>query len=151
LNKGPSSGTPFFRLLNEHSNFNFFEVGTQPQCNSKKHFEFVQSKKGQVFLFDAPIDKIKEALSKVKNTDLFISIDIDYFSSSLAPGCSQSWPIGSQNLIEFLSLLAFLFTNFKVRGVGIYETSPPLDVHDATAKLAACLAHQCLGLKMGSL
>jgi formiminoglutamase len=145
--KGLSSGTPFFRILNEYSDFSFFEVGIQPQCNSKHHLEFLKSKKAQVFFYDAPLINVVKALKKQKIKNIFLSIDIDYFSSTLAPGCSQSWPLGQNDLPGFLNFLNSLFAEFNICGAGIYEVSPALDVQDQTSKLAAVLMHQLLTFK----
>ena len=142
--KGLNSGTAFFRVLNEFSDFSFFEVGIQPQCNSKHHLEFLKQKKAQVFYYDSPLEAVLKSLNKLKIKNIFLSIDIDYFSSSLAPGCSQSWPLGQNQLPLFLDFIKTLSEEFNICGAGIYEVSPALDVQDHTSKLAAVLVHQIM-------
>ncbi len=146
---GLSSGTPFFRLLNEFQNrFDFAEVGIQPQCNSQKHRDWAINKNAQIFnLVDIQKNQGLGSLFKLslfsnltKNTPVFISFDIDCLSSTEAPGCSQSWVTGlkTEDYLRFFSKLSQMA---DVRGLGIYEVSPPLDIADQTAKTAALIAY----------
>jgi hypothetical protein len=57
------------------------------------------------------------------------------------PGCSQSWTTGLFTK-DFMTSLSWLIANFDVRGLGIYEVSPPLDQDNRTSKLAALIAHK---------
>ncbi|MNL46507.1 Formimidoylglutamase [compost metagenome] len=72
---------------------------------------------------------------------VFLSVDIDAFTSSEAPGCSQSWTTGLFTK-DFMAALAWLIASYDVRGLGIYEVSPPLDQDNRTSKLAALIAHK---------
>ena len=71
---------------------------------------------------------------------LWISLDIDCFSASEAPGCSAPNPFGLK-VDEFMDLWPWLFSNFDVKGLGIYEVSPSLDVDNRTSRLAAFMIH----------
>lgn len=144
--KGLNSGTPFFRLLSEFSGqVDFAEIGIQNQCNSKFHIAWAQSKGAQVFTLDdvnsqglLPI--LQKYLQDKKSKKIFLSVDIDAFTSNEAPGCSQSWTTGLFTK-DFLEALQWLLKNHDVRGMGIYEVSPPLDSDKRTSKLAALLSH----------
>lgn len=148
-NNGFNSGTPFYRLLTEFENqFDFAEVGIQPQCNSSTHRDWALHKKASIFNL-SEIEKngglnslLKHPLFEKLNTQtpVFISFDIDCLKSAEAPGCSQSWPTGLsiQDLISFFQKLK---RKASVYGIGIYEVSPPLDVHDLTSKSAALIAY----------
>jgi formiminoglutamase len=144
--KGFHSGTPFRRILTEFKNdFHFFEVGLQAQCNSPSHAKWAEQNGAHLFWMadkssSELLDALTQALLPFKNHPLFLSVDIDGFSSSIAPGCSQSWPTGLE-LAPFLKLLRFLKSHFQLAGLGIYEVSPPLDLDKVTAKLAAVLAY----------
>lgn len=147
--KGHSSGTPFRRLLENFPNaFEFFEIGIQPQCNSPHHWDWAIKNKAHILPLDL-IDRkglasvLQQALDKGQRTPAFLSIDMDVFSQSEAPGCSQSFPVGL-SAKEFLRALDGLFEWIDIRAVGIYETSPPLDVDDRTSKLAAQIIHQII-------
>jgi formiminoglutamase len=148
--RGLTSGTPFYRLLTEYpSQFDLVEVGIQPQCNSRHHLRWAEEQ-------GVAIVSLEEIQSKGLLTALspwlvhdhrpcFLSVDIDGFQSSEAPGCSQSWTTGIKSS-EFLDVLTKLSLNFRLAGMGIYEVSPILDHDIRTSKLAALLMHYFLHL-----
>ncbi len=150
LDRGITSGTPFYRLLEEFPQIDFHEIGLQTQCNSKTHLEWLKSRGGH-FSFEEDRQRQGETLlqalqrqmagSAAKRPKTFLSIDIDAFSSSVAPGASQSWPTGFQ-APDFFNCFSWCLKNLDVRGVGVYEVSPPLDIDDRTARLAALIAHR---------
>lgn len=138
------SGTPFYRLLTEHQNFHFFEVGIQEQCNSRNHQLWLENKKAAIFTYQKirlnGWQNLKNELALHFGKKLFISLDIDVFSNAFAPGCSQSWATGF-HIDEYLEIQKWLLQHFDVHGLGIYEVSPPLDTDHKTAKLAALISH----------
>ncbi|MDG0818238.1 formimidoylglutamase [Bdellovibrio svalbardensis] len=144
--KGFNSGTPFHRLLTEFSDkVDFAEVGIQNQCNSRYHIEWAKKHRASVFTLDQVNEQglqslLQNYLKGKEKKKIFLSVDIDAFTSNEAPGCSQSWTTGLFTK-EFLNSLHWLIQNFNVRGLGIYEVSPPLDQDKRTCKLAALLAH----------
>lgn len=149
---GFNSGTPFYRLLNEFAGkFDFAEVGIQPQCNSLAHRDWAQSKEAAIFtlsdiLKNGGLNSLfqKPPFSHLtKSTPVFISFDIDCLTSTEAPGCSQSWVTGLKTE-EFLQFMSGLCKISDVRGLGIYEVSPPLDFNDQTSKTAALIAYHFL-------
>lgn len=154
INKGFSSGTPFYRLLNQYNDFHFFEVGIQPQCNSEAHIDWCQKKGGKVLTWPEVLrnssvsfnEQVRAFVNENINTlrpPAYISLDIDCFENASAPGCSQSWPSGiTPN--QFFPVLEFLIQRFDIRVFGIYEVSPPLDIDSRTSKLAAQVMHQVL-------
>jgi formiminoglutamase len=149
--KGPTSGTPFFRLLTEFpGEFDLVEVGIQPQCNSRNHLRWAEEQGAQIISLEeiqhkGLLNSIKPWLSGEPLRPCFLSVDIDGFPSSEAPGCSQSWTTGIKTL-EFLEVLHKLPQHFDVLGMGIYEVSPPLDSDHRTSKLAALLLHHFIHL-----
>lgn len=149
LDKGLTSGTPFYRILSEFSKkIHFIEVGIQDQCNSTHHIQWAQDK-GAKIIFQNEIRKkglfkcVKSLIQKYSNHPTFISVDIDAFSSAVAPGCSQSWPTGI-DAEEFFESFELLFKKMQIQGVGIYEVSPPLDVGVLTSRLAALILYRAL-------
>ncbi|AGH95291.1 formimidoylglutamase [Pseudobdellovibrio exovorus] len=148
---GLNSGTPFFRLLSAYENqFEFFEIGIQPQCNSVHHRQWARSK--GACIFDSQFVQEHGLLGLLQTNEfqkledkapLFISFDIDALTSAEAPGCSQAWPTGF-HLKDYLSLFAELKKRFDIRGLGIYEVSPPLDIDNYTSKAAALIAYHFL-------
>jgi formiminoglutamase len=69
---------------------------------------------------------------------LYITIDLDGFSSAFAPGVSAASPLGlSPNFIY--QALAFLLKSKKVIACDIAELNPEYDKDNSTAQLAAKL------------
>ncbi len=150
LDRGITSGTPFYRLLENFPEVDFAEIGIQNQCNSAAHLEWARAKGARLLSYEdwmTSNESLPVFVTKrledwlVRPRPLFLSIDIDSFSSAYAPGCSQSWPTGFEPN-EFLRLMQILVARMDTWGVGIYEVSPPLDHEDRTSKLAALLAHR---------
>lgn len=150
LDRGLTSGTPFFRLLNEFKEFDFVEVGIQGQCNSNKHLEWVKNQGAQILsleeawasgksLTDFLVDRLQDVF--IKRRPAFVSVDIDAFAWPYAIGASQSWPTGLEPR-EFFPALDFILHRLDVRSLGIYEVSPPLEFDQGTSKLAALIAHK---------
>ncbi len=148
--KGINSGTPFYRILEEYKDIDLVQIGIQSQCNSIDHFKYCQDHKVYVLNYD-DLRISGESLSNfcikrlshllTKRRKCFLSVDIDGFSNAFAPGCSQSFATGLQP-DEFFQLTSILNRRLDIRGLGIYECSPPLDRDDHTAKLAALIMHK---------
>lgn len=144
--KGFHSGTPFYRILKEFgTRVKFFEVGLQPQCNSQAHFAWAQQQGAELITMEdlraGFLVTLQQALRGLEGRPLFVSLDMDAFSSMEAPGCSQSWATGFSSR-EFLPAFEWLIEHFVVHGLGIYETAPSLDFDNHTSKLAALIAHR---------
>ncbi|WP_413293730.1 formimidoylglutamase [Bdellovibrio sp. HCB185ZH] len=144
--KGLNSGTPFHRLLQEFSGqVDFAEVGIQNQCNSQAHIAWARSKGAEIITLDQVnenglLNSLKDYLRGKEGKKVFLSVDIDAFTSNEAPGCSQSWTTGLFTK-DFLEALQWMMKNHDIRGMGIYEVSPPLDSDKRTCKLAALISH----------
>lgn len=147
--KGLSSGTPFYRLLESGVKFDFIELGIQSQCNSTKHWNYVEQKGGRILSFDELIDSglslteftvraLGDAL--LRRRPAFLAIDMDAFAWPYAVGTSAAWPLGL-NPSDFYSCLQMLLKRLDVQVMGLYEVSPPLDQGGGTARLAAQFAH----------
>ncbi len=150
--RGLSSGTPFFRMLETYPDVDFAEIGIQGQCNSAAHLQWAKSRGARV-LSQEEIEASGESFVTtvlqllddwvLRPRPVFISVDIDGFSSMAAPGCSQSWPTGFM-VADFFPLLEVLKQRLQIKILSIYEVSPPLDINDQTAKLAAQILHRII-------
>ncbi len=141
------SGTPFYRLKEKYKDqFHLIEIGLQPQCNSKAHWEWAKKNNIDLFSLEA-IEKSNWLCASdyfqniSRDTPIFISFDMDALCSADAGGCSQAWPTGLK-LKECLVFLKQIYSQYPVQGLGIYETSPPFDHDFKTSKAAALLAYQ---------
>jgi formiminoglutamase len=142
---GPNSGSAFYRLLEKYKNFELVEVGIQPFCNSRNHRAYAEKKKVKIFDHADCHGRLLKVLAPYLKTKrpTFVSIDIDAFSSAVAPGASASYGPGL-DVNEFMAAFREMIRKLDVRGVGIYEVSPPLDFQNKTSQLAAILAHTYL-------
>jgi len=149
LSRGPNSGTPFYRLLESGVPFDFVELGIQGHCNARAHWEYVEAKGGKILTNEEYLESGLSLLEfttrelgdwLLKRRPCFLAIDLDAFAHPLAAGSSAAWPLGITPH-EFWPLYQALLARLDVRVLGLYETSPPLDVAHATTKWAAQLAH----------
>ena len=89
MSHGPSSGTPFFRLLESPVPFAFVEYGIQGQCNAQRHWEYVEKKGGKIITLDAILTSdlapLAHAVQVLEQTlwarrPTFLAVDIDAFA-----------------------------------------------------------------------
>lgn len=155
LDKGITSGTPFYRLKESYpEKIKLFEIGIQRHCNSDSLYTYAEKNQietldyellfpNNTFCFDYFKKRIEAKTQK--DQDCYISIDIDGFSSSFAPGCSQSWPVGF-DYPSFEKAFKYLIKRFNVRILGVYEVSPPLDHNLKTTRLASLILYRFMEL-----
>jgi len=150
VDKKPNSGTPFNQLITELSTsdekFDYFAIGIQRQSNTKELFEIAKkSKVGYAINYEceSASEELKTLQQKLRpfierNDYLYITIDMDGFSSAYAPGVSAPSPLGFTPYFVF-KMLHFLFDTQKVISCDIAELNPKLDRDNLTANLAAKL------------
>lgn len=140
----PHSGTAFRRLFEEGFKYTLFQIGYQKCFTSLEQIEFAKKMKVQLIGMDELAQAEEQILGAIKAAKhIFLSVDIDAFSSALAPGASAAWPIGLQWL-QVSKIFKACFESKALKGMGIYEVSPPLDENDKTSKLAAQIAYMAL-------
>ncbi|WP_299669837.1 formimidoylglutamase [uncultured Polaribacter sp.] len=139
----PNSGTPFNQILKENNTASYFAIGIQQQSNTKELFDIAAKNKVSYVsnfeceTFDASLkSKLNSFIDKVDY--LYITIDLDGFSSAYAPGVSAPSPLGFNPNFVY-KVLAFLFESKKVISCDIAELNPDFDVDHITANLAARL------------
>ncbi len=144
------SGTPFRRILSEENPPRFTAIGLQKHCNAQAHINWAHGvRAATVFLEDMSLnlsDQV-EFLSKKLDLDsdgkhpFGLSIDLDAFPQSAAPGVSAPQAIGVDPMIA-ISLIQKMGKNLQQ--LGLYEMNPRYDLDGRTARLAAKLAHTFL-------
>lgn len=147
--KGINSGTAFYRLLKEErfEPATFVEFGIQPQGTARSHLEFVRASGAQILFWDQIADKPVEHFAAVlqnlaERCDwIGLSLDLDCVQMGDAPGVSAPSPMGfrAEQLLQMVRLAA---TCSKVRTLGVFEVSPPLDVAESTVRLAALCVYE---------
>ncbi len=134
------SGTSYWRALESGvRGEDALWFGVQPSATSLFHREYALAKGGCVIERD-----LKQALlaagtifGECEMVD--VSLDMDVFAMSSAPGVSAPQPSGLP-VSAVVQFLEGTLASPKARTFGIYELCPPHDVEDMTARLAArCL------------
>ncbi len=145
VEKKANSGTPFNQILTEFKDVvSYFAIGIQQQSNTKELFKIAKKKSVEfVINYDcesssAEINILKNKLNKfMNNVDyLYVTIDMDGFSSAYAPGVSAPSPLGFTPYFVF-KMLSFILETKKVISFDIAELNPTLDRDNLTANLAA--------------
>lgn len=148
--KGANSGTPFFQIAqlldSKDLPFHYLCAGMRREANSHELLDRAQTLNVTVIpreeFIISQIEEVRTRLLAFSTQvdHLYITIDMDGFSSAFAPGVSAASPLGFDTDVVKASLSA-LFETKKVIAIDIAETNPTYDRDDQTAKLAAGLMH----------
>lgn len=145
----PNSGTPFFQILTEYPTA-YCVIGIQQTANPPElfdiaknhHVEYVPCEECHMMYFETLTQRLRVFVEQVDR--LYISIDLDGFSSAYAPGVSAPSPLGfSPDFV--LHMLRYLFASQKVIACDIAELNPDYDQDHNTAKLTALLVDAIVG------
>lgn len=142
------SGSPFLQIANQFSNsFNYLVLGIQKASNPKTLFEtasslncnFLEIEQFNIAHWDLVKNSIANFIASVDK--VYVTIDLDGFSSAYAPGVSAPSPLGFTPEIIWKSLEEIIQSN-KLLSVDIVELNPAYDQDNATARLGArCLEY----------
>lgn len=144
-------GTPFKRALEEdlidvdHS----IHVGIHGTINDYTDIEN-DKKLGFKTIFTTEFDSlglfgiIDKILSRVEDTPVYISIDIDCIDPAYAPGTGTPEP-GGMTSRELFSILKGI-NKLNVIGGDVVEVSPSYDANNITSQLAAHIAYELMCL-----
>ncbi|WP_194842663.1 imidazolonepropionase [Endozoicomonas sp. OPT23] len=148
--QGPSSGTPFWQI-HQHCQqtgipFHYFCLGVSDCSNTEALFKRANDL-GVIYHTDREMtyermEQIREELGcYIDQMDhIYLTIDLDVFPASQAPGVSA--PASRGVGIEIIEPLLELIRNSgKISLVDIAEYNPNHDIDQRTAKLAARLMH----------
>jgi formiminoglutamase len=154
----PNSGTPFNQIIHELKQTNeavgYYAIGIQDQSNTKELYE-IAKREGVNYTSNydcAPNDSNLSALQQkmlpfIGASDyLYVTIDLDGFSSAYAPGVSAPSPMGFSPFFV-VEMLRFLFETNKVISCDIAELNPLFDRDGTTALLAARLVDFMAAIK----
>ena len=138
-----NSGTPFFQILNKWGkSVNYFAIGIQKYSNSdvlyktasKFNVNYISAEDSTTSNFKVVKNKIDLFVEKCDL--IYISVDLDGFSSSFAPGVSA--PAASGFSTSFFNLaFKHIFKTGKVIAIDVVELNPKYDENSITAILAA--------------
>jgi len=143
------SGTPFRRILSEKNPPHVSALGLQRSCNAASHLEWAHGHRVTTLFFEElpsglgpQWELVVHRLELHKADAVYaLSIDLDAFPQSDAPGVSAPQAVGLDT-----ALARELIRRLKnqTRQMGLYELNPRFDVDGHTARLAARLAWEFL-------
>lgn len=145
-----SSGTPFLQaaqLSAQHKKpFHYLCIGVAKHANTKILFEtadrlnceYIYDRDVQIQKIDCLLEKINRFIAQVDY--LYITIDLDVFSASIAPGVSAP-AVKGIDLTVFDPILQAIKETGKIKVFDVAECNPIFDVDHRTAKLAAYIIY----------
>lgn len=146
---GVSSGTGFYQVAadckNQEKDFLYLALGIQRSGNTAELFKRADALKAEyIFAQDFHVlnlEKIKEQVLQflAKADVVCLTIDLDVFSASIAPGVSAPSAAGILYDHPFRETMKLLASSTKVVSLDIAEYNPTYDIDSHTAKLAAQL------------
>lgn len=144
------SGSPFFQLSEEHPrDFHYLCLGIQRAGNPPQLFETAKTRKVQwMEMGDFTIhnwENIRAVLDQFCGNvnKIYLSIDLDGFSSAYAPGVSAPSPMGFSPELAAM-VLDWIADTGKLLCMDVVELNPQFDQDNATARLAARCSEQVL-------
>lgn len=137
------SGSPFLQLAQEFpNNFHYLALGIQRAANPKSLFQTAEKLNTRYLVMEdfrlnnweyieEQIIWFLDSVNKV-----YLSIDLDGFSSAFAPGVSAPSPMGFNPQIAF-KVFELIAKSKKLISLDVVELNPKYDQDNATARLAA--------------
>ncbi|MCW5517206.1 formimidoylglutamase [Muriicola sp. Z0-33] len=147
---GNNSGTPFFQIAEDaianKTPMNYMCLGIRDNANDRALFAkakdlevaFIKAEQFNMHNVDQVKSELKEFIEKVDY--LYLTIDMDGFSSAYAPGVSAASPMGFAPDIA-LEAIKTIIQARKLISMDIAEMNPAYDIDNQTAILAASLIH----------
>lgn len=141
-----SSGTPFRQinslLKQQNKTFTYYCAGIQKHANTKSLFDYADNHNVK-YLLAQDINNDPTDLSFIRNiinshAHVYVTICLDVFCASLAPGVSAPQVLGIDAMYA-IEALKILKNSNRVVSLDIVELAPVYDVDDNTSKLAAAL------------
>lgn len=144
---GASSGTGFWQIAQE-GEINSLHIGIQRNSNTLKLFDIAHQFGMKYILADElffeNLPSVYERVNELADSVdvLYMTICMDVFNASIAPGVSASAYNGIFADAAFMHLYKHILKNEKLVALDIAEVNPHFDIQDCTARLAASLANE---------
>lgn len=144
---GASSGTGFWQIAQEGA-INSLHIGIQRHSNTLKLFDTAHQYgmkyilADEIFFENLPsiyhkIDEVCEGADV-----LYLTICMDVFNASIAPGVSAPSYNGIFADAAFMHFYRHILKNEKLVALDVAEVNPEFDVEQRTARLAAALVNE---------
>ncbi len=147
---GNNSGTPFFQIGTEcremDTPFRYLCLGIREDANDRSLYDttsvlgvnYLEIERFQMMQLELVLQEIEYFINGVD--DLYVTIDLDGFSSAYAMGVSAPSPMGFDPQMVTECLKTIIHSK-KMMGLDIAEMNPTYDIDQQTASLAASLLH----------
>ncbi|OGT43667.1 MAG: formimidoylglutamase [Gammaproteobacteria bacterium RIFCSPHIGHO2_12_FULL_37_34] len=150
-NNQGSSGTPFLQIAKAHQaakrSFNYYCIGIQRTGNIQSLFTTAKNHHTKILFAEEMHDVNRSAsfldLAISHHQLIYLSICLDAFAASYAPGVSAPQVLGLQPW-QGIPLIRQLVASKKVVSYDIAELCPKYDIDKRTAKLAASLVYEII-------
>lgn len=144
---GATSGTGFYQIAQE-GEINSLHIGIQRNSNTLQLFDTAHQFGMQYILADEIFfenlpkiyQKIDEFTEKVDI--LYLTICMDVFNASIAPGVSAAAYNGIFADATFMHFYRHILKSEKLLALDVAEVNPDFDIADRTARLAASLVNE---------
>ena len=144
---GPSSGTGFWQIAQDGP-INSLHIGIQRNSNTLKLFDTAHQYgmkyilADEIFFENLPsiYQRINDLLESVDY--IYLTICMDVFNASIAPGVSASAYNGIFADTAFMHLYRHILKSEKLLALDVAEVNPAYDIQDRTARLAATLINE---------
>lgn len=145
-----NSGTAFYQIAQDckdsASHFNYLCLGIRKDANTKTLYTtaktlgvtYIENERFSMHYLSSIAKEIRDFTTSVDH--IYVTIDLDGFSSAYAPGVSAASPMGFAPDIV-LESLKLIIDSKKIISLDIAEMNPSYDIDNQTAKLAASLVH----------
>lgn len=144
---GASSGTGFWQIAQDgpiHS----LHIGVQRNSNTLKLFDTAHQYGMKYILADEiffeNLPSIYQRINDLAETVdyLYLTVCMDVFNASIAPGVSASSYNGIFADAAFMHLYRHILKSEKLLALDVAEVNPAYDIQDRTARLAATLVNE---------
>ena len=144
---GCSSGTGFWHIAQE-SDINSLHIGIQRNSNTLKLFDTAHQYGMKYILADELFfENLPTVYQKIDDLVtacdiLYLTVCMDVFNASVAPGVSASAYNGIFPDAAFMHFFLHILKSEKLMALDIAEVNPSLDIEQRTARLAASLVNE---------
>ncbi|MDB4291877.1 formimidoylglutamase [Maribacter sp.] len=147
---GNNSGTPFYQIAkdceSDGKSFNYLALGIRKDANDRALFhtanvlgvDYIENENFNLNQLTSIENTLHRFMDRVDH--LYVTIDLDGFSSAYSPGVSAPSPMGFFPDIVLKSLKKIIASK-KMISLDLAEMNPKYDIDNQTAKLAASLVH----------
>ncbi|MEW7291776.1 formimidoylglutamase [Aquimarina sp. 2304DJ70-9] len=144
-----NSGTPFYQIAKENNVFKYLCLGIQKAANNqelyktanKLNVQYIENTQFSIHNKVHVFNTIKNFIASVDH--IYLTIDIDGFSSIYAPGVSAPSPMGFSIDIA-METIRLICESDILASVDLVELNPKYDIDHCTSKLAARLIYNII-------